>query len=140
MYQKPKRKLNKLYQIIGILLLCFSVIALSYNITTAWFMDESITSKGEPDIIVIGTIDIDVTTNFNFYNIALARIYADAAGIHWLEVKQIIVNIFAGTDFDIRIVYLNEYLDGNIIDPDMEKLNYGKDRQAIDGNTRYKYY
>ena len=74
------------------------------------------------------------------YKIALPRIYADSAGVSWLEVKDKLINIFAGTDFDIRVVYLNEYLDGSIIDPDMERLNYGKDRQAIDGNTRYKYY
>lgn len=44
---------------------------LAYNVTTAWFMDESVTSNGT-NINVIGTIDLDVTTNFNFYNLALA--------------------------------------------------------------------
>ena len=56
------------------------------------------------------------------------------------DVKQIIVNMFMGTDFDIRIVYLDEFIKGEIIDPDMEKLNFGKDRKHIDGNLEHKYY
>lgn len=69
---RQTKNLNRLYQIIGILVLCLSVIMLSYNVTVSWFRDESSTSNGEPNISIIGTIDLDVTTNFNFYNLALA--------------------------------------------------------------------
>jgi len=73
MFQPQKKKnLIVLYQSIGILLLCVAVILISYNVTVSWFMDESITSNGDPNIVKIGTIDLDVTTNFNFYNLVLA--------------------------------------------------------------------
>ena len=72
MKQFNKRRNYKLYQIIGILLLCISFVALSYNISLAWFRDRTITSNGEPNIEIIGTIGLDVTTEFNFYNLALA--------------------------------------------------------------------
>ena len=62
----------KIYQLIGIAVLCISLITLTYNVTTAWFMDSSVTSNGKPNISIIGTIDLDVTTNFCFYNLALA--------------------------------------------------------------------
>ena len=67
-------KKNKywLYQVIGILLLCISLIMGTYSLTTAWFRDESITSNGAPNIAIIGTIGLDITTNFNFKNLVLA--------------------------------------------------------------------
>ena len=65
------KRRNKSYQIFGILLLCISIIALVSNITIAWFRDESVTSNGD-SVTIIGTLGIDVTTNFNFYNLALA--------------------------------------------------------------------
>lgn len=61
-----------IYQILGIVLLCVSLIALTYSFTTSWFRDSSTTSNGEPNVSIIGTIGLDVTTNFNFYNLALA--------------------------------------------------------------------
>lgn len=60
--------------------------------------------------------------------------------IEWQEVKDEIVNIFMGFELDIRIVYLNEYIHGKIMNPDLEKQNFGKDRKSIDGNTSKKYY
>ena len=70
---KPQKthKIRKLYQAIGIALLCVLVVYLSYNVTTAWFLDESITSNGKPNIMIIGTVDLDVQSNFNFYNLVL---------------------------------------------------------------------
>ena len=62
----------KIYQLIGIAVLCIALITLTYNVTTAWFRDSSVTSNGKPNITIIGTIDVDVTTNFCFYNLALA--------------------------------------------------------------------
>jgi hypothetical protein len=71
----------------------------------------------------------------DIYKIAMPRI-----GENWQDVKDIIMNIFMGTNFDIRIVYLNEYYDGHILEPDLELQNFGKDREHIDGNVEKKYY
>lgn len=69
----PKKKhITRLYQVIGIALLCVLTVYISYSVTTAWFLDESITSNGKPNIMVIGTVDLDVRSNFNFYNLVLA--------------------------------------------------------------------
>ena len=67
-----KHNLKKLYQILGIVLLCVVAIYASYGITLAWFMDESITSNGKPTILLIGTVDLNVETSFDFYNLVLA--------------------------------------------------------------------
>lgn len=73
MYISPKKKVAKrLYQVIGIAILCVLVIFTSYNVTSAWFMDESITSNGKPNIMIVGTVDLSVKSNFNFYNLVLA--------------------------------------------------------------------
>jgi len=69
---KNKAHFNKIYQLLAIVLLCVSLIILTYNSTVAWFRDESITSNSAPNIKIIGTLGLDVTTNFNFYNLALA--------------------------------------------------------------------
>lgn len=68
---KPKKD-RKMYQIFGILLLCFALISIFSYTTVAWLMDQSITSNGEPNITLVGTLDLDVTTNFKFKNLALA--------------------------------------------------------------------
>lgn len=64
------RYLN-IFKIVGIALLCLSLVVLSYNFTVAWFMDDSTTSNSSL-FTVVGTIDLDVTTNFDIYNLALA--------------------------------------------------------------------
>lgn len=63
---------KKKFQIIGILFLCLMFIAIMSSITVAWFVDESETSNGEPNITLIGDLELDVTTNFKFSNLALA--------------------------------------------------------------------
>lgn len=82
----------------------------------------------------------EIAEEKNIYKIAMPRIGCGLDKLDWMEVKQIIINIFMATDFDIRIVYLDEYLRGSILDPDMEKVNFGKDRKHIDGNLEHKYY
>ena len=74
---KPQKKKNgkRLYQVIGMALLCVLVVYMSYTATTAWFLDESITSNGKPNIMIIGTVDLDVKSNFNFYNLSLQPDY-----------------------------------------------------------------
>lgn len=61
-------------------------------------------------------------------------------GLNWQDVYQAILTNFGDMeDMEIIIVY-QEDKELNIIDPDVEKMNYGKDRKSIDGNTQYKYY
>ena len=60
-----------MYQVIGIVLLCLTIIALTYNLTYAWFRDKSVTSN-EPSLTIVGTIALDVKTNFKFNNLAFA--------------------------------------------------------------------
>ena len=71
MKKMHKRTKYSLYQVIGIALLCISLIMLTYNTTIAWFRDESITSNGTK-VAIIGNLGLTVTTNFDFYNLALA--------------------------------------------------------------------
>jgi len=68
-------KNRRIYQIIGMCLLCILFIYLSYQVTTAWFLDDSTTSNGDPNITIIGTLELDVQTNFNFYNLSLQPDY-----------------------------------------------------------------
>lgn len=74
------------------------------------------------------------------YKLAMPYIGCGFDGLDWNDVKQIIIDIFASTDFDIKIVYLEDYIKGEIKDPDLEKINFGKDRKAIDGNLEHLYY
>ncbi len=82
----------------------------------------------------------EIAEQEGIYKIAMPRIGCGLDKLDWQDVKQIIINMFMGTDFDIRIVYLDEYIKGRILDPDMEKVNFGKDRKHIDGNLEHKYY
>ena len=66
------KKQTLLYQIFGMALLAIAVVVLVFNSTVAWFRDSSTTSNGSPNIKIIGTIALDVTTNFNLYNLTLA--------------------------------------------------------------------
>lgn len=71
MESNNKKNRKGLYQAFGIVLLCLSLIALTYNITFAWFRDSSVTSN-EPNVTIVGTIALDVTTNFKFTNLTFA--------------------------------------------------------------------
>lgn len=70
-----KNQKTRIYQIIGICLLCVLLIYLAINTTLAWFVDDSTTSNGSPNITKIGTLKLDVQTNFNFYNLTLQPDY-----------------------------------------------------------------
>jgi len=72
MHNKNNRRI---YQILGVCLLCISLICLAYEATSAWFLDKSTTSNGDLKITVIGTLELDVQTNFNFYNLTLQPDY-----------------------------------------------------------------
>ena len=69
---KNRSHIFKIYQTLGIILLCAILLFGSYKLTLAWFVDQSVTSNGYPNILVVGTVDLNVNTNFNFYNLVLA--------------------------------------------------------------------
>lgn len=71
MKSNNKKDIKGIYQMFGIVLLCFAIIILTYNITYAWFRDKSVTSNN-PNITIVGTIALDVTTNFKFTNLTFA--------------------------------------------------------------------
>lgn len=65
-------KNHKRISLFAVLVLCFSFIVLLVNTTLAWFVDDSTTSNGGAEITLIGTLSLDISTNFNFKNLALA--------------------------------------------------------------------
>lgn len=75
MIKMHKNKNRSIYQIIGMCLLCIAFVYLSYEVTSAWFVDNSTTSNGDANITIIGTLELDVQTNFNFYNLSLQPDY-----------------------------------------------------------------
>ena len=107
MYKPRKERSNtKLYQVIGIALLCFAVLIPSYNFTSAWFLDESITSNGDPTILVVGTVDLDVKTDFNYFNLVLApdTIYTtDTIDGNTVDYST---QIHTSEDNDVKTVYV----------------------------------
>ena len=64
--------------IFALIVLCLSFCTLIINTTISYFVDESVTSNN-PTITLIGTLDLEVTTNFDFENLVLApdRIYTE---------------------------------------------------------------
>jgi hypothetical protein len=70
----------------------------------------------------------------------MPRIGCGLDKLNWQDVKDIIIDVYGGSDHDLRIVYLKEYYKGSIIDPDMERINFGKDSKHIDGNLEKKYF
>lgn len=71
---KDKGERSRIYQVIGICLLCIA-FAMMTGVTLSWFLDQSETSNGVPNITLIGTLELEVTTNFNFYNLSLQPDY-----------------------------------------------------------------
>lgn len=61
-------------------------------------------------------------------------------GLDWQKVHDIIMDVCNVDWLEIRVVYKKEFIHGAIVDSDLDRFNYGKDRKNIDGNTRYKYY
>lgn len=82
----------------------------------------------------------EISEERGIYKIAMPRIGCGLDKLNWQDVKDIIIDVYGGSDHDLRIVYLKEYYKGSIIDPDMEKINFGKDRKHIDGNLEKKYF
>lgn len=68
--------------------------------------------------------------------VAMPRFYE----YEWQKVSDFMRELYIEDDFEIRVIYMNEYLKGDIGDADLEKLNFGKDRKNIDGNLEKKYF
>lgn len=141
---------HKVIKILGLFLLCVAVIVGSYQVTSAWFIDESVTSNGKPNINVIGTIDLDVITNFDFYNLALApdTIYttdqnSDDIGTYiGTSTKNNIKDIYIRTKFTTNRSELTLFFDGNLtskttFDPDDDTL---EDKWVYNETDGYYYY
>ena len=142
MKKKSKKfVLSPIYRVIGILVLCVSLITLSYNVTLAWFMDESVTSNA-PNVLVIGTVDLEVSTNFNFYNLVLAPDTYYTSNIEDGEevsyattiktsTKNNVADIYVRAKFETNRSELTMYFDGNLLASDTEYTS------AILGNWYY---
>ncbi len=63
---------RKIYVVASLVLIVVAVLSLFSSFTFSWLMDESVTSNGEPNIAFIGDLELDVTTNFKFKNLAFA--------------------------------------------------------------------
>lgn len=100
-------KYKKIYQIIGLMILCIVLILLAYNFTLSWFMDESTTSSN-PSNTVVGTIDMELTTNFDFYNLVLApdTIYTTDQDGQDIGTYIRTADSSAGGDHDVGGVYV----------------------------------
>lgn len=97
----------KLYQIFGIILLCISVFALSFSITSAWFLDESVTSNGgDDDILIIGTVDLEVNAFFNYYNLVLAPDTLYLSDVINGETKSYKTTVKTSDENDAKTVYV----------------------------------
>lgn len=57
--------------IVLIVLLCVAIIGTFTQVTLSWLMDTSTTSSNN-NYMLVGTVDLDVETNFNFRYMALA--------------------------------------------------------------------
>lgn len=76
---------------------------------------------------------------FGVTGLAIPRLGNGMDELEWQKVHDIIFRVFDGSNLEIRVVYINEYIDGAIVDADMEKNNYKK-RDTINGETGKKYY
>lgn len=70
-YFKKKNKWQ-IIRIWAIFIMFVAVIATISSFSSAWFMDESSTSNDDTNVTYIGDLELDVTTNFKFKNLALA--------------------------------------------------------------------
>ncbi len=72
MEYRKKPKLNYAYFTALIIILLVAFVYCVAGVTLSWFEDKSSTSSPDSSVMVVGTIDLDVTYNFGFRNLALA--------------------------------------------------------------------
>ena len=61
-----KSKLNYLYYLVLVIILLVAFVWGVVRVTASWLEDESTTSNPDPSVSIIGTLDLEITTNFNF--------------------------------------------------------------------------
>lgn len=67
-----KSKLNYLYYLVLVIILLVAFVWGVVRVTASWLEDESTTSNPDPSVSIIGTLDLEITTNFNFRNLVLS--------------------------------------------------------------------
>ena len=73
----------------------------------------------------------EICEDRGIYKIAMPRIGCGLDRLNWQDVKPIITDLFAATAFDIKVIYLHEYLKGNIQDGELDKYMFEhRDRSA----------
>lgn len=143
----PKRKM---YQNLCIIAIVIVFIAIMSSYTLSWFMDESTTSNGEPNITQIGELDMDVVTNFKFTNLVLApdtiyttdqsdadiATYIKTSAIHNIDGAYVRIKFetqrrkVGELDYVDNLDLFNLYFDGNLT----TSTNYN------DSNTPNKWF
>ncbi len=68
----PKRKYSNFYYSMLIIALIVAFMWCVASLSFAWFRDESTASTPDNTVSVIGTLDLDITTNFNLRNMVLS--------------------------------------------------------------------
>lgn len=67
-----KSKFNYFTYIVVVLLLLVAFVWGVVRVTASWLQDSSTTSNPDPSVSVVGTLDLDITTNFQLRNLTLA--------------------------------------------------------------------
>ena len=65
-------KRKDIYKLIFVIVAVLSMMVIALEISFAWFMSNSMTDNSGTGVKVIGTIGLDVTYDFSFYNDALS--------------------------------------------------------------------
>lgn len=63
---------RKIYIVASLVLITIALLSLISSFTFSWLMDESTSTNGEPNVSFVGDLELDVTTNFKFKNLAFA--------------------------------------------------------------------
>lgn len=63
---------RKIYIIASLVLITIALLSLISSFTFSWLMDESTSTNGEPNVSFVGDLELNVTTNFKFKNLAFA--------------------------------------------------------------------
>ncbi|MBE5738808.1 MAG: hypothetical protein E7354_03695 [Clostridiales bacterium] len=67
-----KSKFNYTYWTILVVMILVAFVWGVVRVTTSWFEDESTTSNPDPSVSIIGTLDLDIITNFQLRNLVLS--------------------------------------------------------------------
>ena len=113
----------KNYKLIFIAVAIISSVLLILEISFAWFMSNSMTDNSDTGVKIIGTIDLDVTYDFSFYNDALSPdsyILGNKSGNNISTLIKTtgdnnIDEVFVKVKFITNISQLSLHFDGNLL-------------------------